>query len=90
MNIQMHNLLKDWLAFASDVQVGDAAGAYWLNALRARTEAQLQKLNISQNSGKPIVSGSACDLLRRLKEANMCSVIGDELIDEFLQSQADR
>jgi hypothetical protein len=36
------------------------------------------------------VSGSACDLLRRLKEANMCSVIGDELIDEFLQSQADR
>jgi hypothetical protein len=36
------------------------------------------------------VSGSACDLLRRLKEANMCSVISDELIDEFLQSQAYR
>jgi hypothetical protein len=29
------------------------------------------------------VSCSACDLLRRLKEANMCSVIGDELIYDF-------
>ena len=44
----------------------------------------------ASNGAKPLVSGSACDLLLRLKEANMCSVIGDQLIDEFFRLPACR
>ena len=56
--MQIDKLLTEWLAFAKDVQPSCAAGADQLDFLRASTEAELQKLNVSQNSGKPIVSGS--------------------------------
>ena len=34
-------ILRDWLDFSSDVQPGCAAGAEWLESLRARTSAAL-------------------------------------------------
>jgi hypothetical protein len=56
MDNSLAKLLSEWLAFAKDVQPSCAAGSEWLDVLRNSTEAELQKLTNSQNSGKPLVS----------------------------------
>jgi hypothetical protein len=43
LDIQLHNLLKDWLAFAKDCEASDATGQEWLNTLRSRTEEKLKQ-----------------------------------------------